>query len=105
MIDHNILGVNIDKDTIIEKCEEVKENSFASLCTVPYYVSLAAGELKQSKGKVCTVIGFPLGNTNLKAKLYETKQALADGAHEIDVVMNISAFKDKRYEYVENEIR
>jgi len=105
MIDHTILGGNIDKETIIEKCEEVKENNFASLCTVPYYVSLAAEELKQIKSKVCTVIGFPLGNTNYNAKLNETKQALKDGAQEIDMVMNISAFKDNRYEYVENEIR
>lgn len=105
MIDHTILGSNIKKEAIIKKCKEVKDNGFASICTVPYYVSLAAGKLKQSESKICTVVGFPLGNTNIKSKLNETKKVLQDGAQEIDMVMNISAFKDNKYEYVEEEIK
>lgn len=104
-IDHTILGGNINKEEIIKKCEEVRENCFASLCTVPYYVELVATELKDTDSKVCTVVGFPLGNTNKDSKIKETQNALEDGAEEIDMVMNISAFKDEKYNYVENEIR
>lgn len=103
-IDHTLLKPNVlDKD--IEKlCNEAKQYNFKSVCVNPGYVKLAHNLLTDSGVLVCTVIGFPLGATTTKAKVEETKSALADGADEIDMVINISRAKEHDYQYLEKEI-
>ncbi len=103
-VDHTILGAEIKKEEVIKKCKEVKEFNFASLCTMPHYLEVVTKELKDSTSKVCTVVGFPFGNTTTESKVNETKDAINKGATEIDMVMNISAFKDKEFDFVENDI-
>lgn len=105
MIDHTILGANITSEEVKEKCAEVRKYGFASLCTEPYFVPLVSKELEGTSGKVCTVIGFPFGNTTTIAKVEEAKKALQDGADELDMVMNISVFKDGQLDYVKEDIR
>lgn len=104
-IDHTILKADISKDDVVKVCSEAKEYGFFSVCVNPCFVSLVANELKGSDVKVTSVIGFPLGANTSKIKALETKQAIADGANEIDMVINVSALKDGDYEYVENDIR
>ncbi len=104
LIDHTLLKPDATKDSIIKLCEEAKQYNFMSVCVNPYYVRLCAEELKDSNVKVCTVIGFPLGANTTLVKVEETKQAIIDGATEIDMVINIGALKNKDYEYVKNEI-
>jgi deoxyribose-phosphate aldolase len=104
-IDHTILKADAQKHQIIEYCRQAKEHGFASVCVNPYYVSLAAEELKGSDVKVCTVIGFPLGAESGDTKAHAAKTAVKEGAHEIDMVINIGALKDGDYNYVEREIK
>lgn len=104
LIDHTLLKPDATKDSIIKLCEEAKQYNFMSVCVNPYYVRLCAEELKDSNVKVCTVIGFPLGANTTLVKVEETKQAIKDGATEIDMVINIGALKNKDYKYVKNEI-
>ena len=85
-IDHTILKPEATKEQIIQLCAEAKENHFASVCVNPYWVSVCAKELKGSDVSVCTVAGFPLGATSTVAKVEETKAAVNDGAHEVDMV-------------------
>ena len=103
-IDHTLLKPAAKKDEIIKLCNEAKDYHFASVCVNPTYVPLASKLLKGSDVKVCTVIGFPLGANLLATKISETKQALVEGADEIDMVINIGRLKDKDDEYVEKEI-
>ena len=103
-IDHTLLKPAAKRDEIIKLCNEAKEHHFASVCVNPTYVPLASKLLKGSDVKVCTVIGFPLGANLLATKISETKQALVEGADEIDMVINIGRLKDKDDEYVEKEI-
>ncbi len=77
---------------------------FASVCINPCFVKFAKNELKDSKVKVCTVIGFPLGANTLETKVFEAKDALSNGADELDMVINIGAMKDKRFEDVYHDI-
>ena len=89
----------------IEKlCDEAMDNHFASVCVLPYYVTLAKELLKESSVQVCTVIGFPLGANIREVKVYEAINAIDNGADEIDMVININALKNKDYEYVREEI-
>ncbi|MFT4147605.1 MAG: deoxyribose-phosphate aldolase [Micrococcaceae bacterium] len=90
-IDHTLLKPNATQEQIVKLCEEAKEYNFASVCVNPVWVSLAAQELEGSAVKVCTVIGFPLGATSTAAKVAETQQAIADGADEVDMVINMAA--------------
>jgi deoxyribose-phosphate aldolase len=105
MIDHTILGANITEEEVIRVCREAKENRFASVCTEPYFIPLVAKELEGSPVKVCTVIGFPLGNTSTESKVREAEQAVSEGAEELDMVINISALKSGQLEYVLNDIK
>lgn len=100
MIDHTLLKANAGKQEILKLVEEAKEHSFASVCVNPYWVKTAAEQLKDSSVKVCTVIGFPLGASAPEVKAFETAQAVADGAGEIDMVINIGALKDGEDEAV-----
>lgn len=103
--DHTLLAANATKEDIIKLCSEAKEYDFMSVCVNPYYIKTAKEILKESDVKVCTVIGFPLGQMTTEAKVFETKDAVNKGADEIDMVINVGALKDKDYEYIKNEIR
>ena len=104
MIDHTLLAPDATESQIKKICDEAKEHHFASVCVNPSWVSFCAKELTGTDSKVCTVIGFPLGATSTKSKEEELKQAIADGAEELDMVINIGKLKDHQDEYVENEI-
>ncbi|MCG3089112.1 deoxyribose-phosphate aldolase [Sporosarcina cyprini] len=92
-IDHTLLKADATKDQVATLCEEAKQYSFASVCVNPTWVETAAGLLKGSDVKVCTVIGFPLGASTSEVKAFETKDAIQKGAQEIDMVINIGALK------------
>ncbi|WP_191560779.1 deoxyribose-phosphate aldolase [Metabacillus idriensis] len=105
MIDHTALKPETTKAQIEALCAEAKEYKFASVCVNPTWVETAAALLKGTDVKVCTVIGFPLGATTVETKAFETKDAIAKGATEVDMVINIGALKDKNDELVESDIR
>ncbi|PLR68186.1 deoxyribose-phosphate aldolase [Bacillus sp. UMB0893] len=105
MIDHTALKPETTKAQIEALCAEAKEYKFASVCVNPTWVENAAALLKGTDVKVCTVIGFPLGATTVETKAFETKDAIAKGATEVDMVINIGALKDKNDELVERDIR
>jgi deoxyribose-phosphate aldolase len=81
-----------------------KKYRFAAVCLHPYFVSEASKELAGSSVNVCTVVGFPFGLQNSMVKAFETKIAVEQGADEIDVVMNVSAFREKEFSFVEEEL-
>ncbi|AID44611.1 deoxyribose-phosphate aldolase [Candidatus Arthromitus sp. SFB-mouse-Japan] len=103
--DHTILSANLTKNEIIKLCNEAKEYNFASVCVNPCYVKLCYEQLRNTDVNICTVVGFPLGSMTTESKLFETKEALKNGASEIDMVINIGKLKDKEYDYVKNEIK
>ncbi|MFD1203866.1 MULTISPECIES: deoxyribose-phosphate aldolase [Sporosarcina] len=103
-IDHTLLKPEATKDQIIALCEEAKKYSFASVCVNPTWVKNAAEQLKGSDVKVCTVIGFPLGANTPEVKAFETKDAIENGAQEIDMVINIGALKSGDDEIVQQDI-
>lgn len=92
-IDHTILKPETTQKQVEKILSEAKEYDFASVCVNPTWVSLAAESLKDSDVKVCTVIGFPLGANTSAVKAFETKDAIANGADEIDMVINVGALK------------
>jgi deoxyribose-phosphate aldolase len=104
-IDHTALKAATPIEEIQKLCKEAAEYKFASVCVNPYYVPLCKKLLTGSGVKVCTVIGFPLGATTKEAKAAEARKAVADGADEVDMVLNVSAMKSKDYKYVEEDIR
>ena len=104
MIDHTLLKADAPKDQILTLCNEAKEYDFASVCVNSGWVSLCKELLEGSDVKVCTVVGFPLGAMSTAAKAFEAKQAVADGADEIDMVLNIGALKDGNDELVQKDI-
>ncbi len=104
-IDHTLLRTDAGGHEIIKLCNEAIQNNFASVCVNPTNIALAKKILSNSKVKVCAVIGFPLGaNTNI-IKVMEAKDAIEKGADELDVVINIAALKDNKYQYVLNELQ
>lgn len=105
MIDHTLLKPTATEAQIHLLCNEAKTNNFASVCVNPSYVSLCASLLKGSETKVCTVIGFPLGATSTQSKEEETRIAIADGAEEVDMVIQIGALIENRLDYVLNDIK
>ncbi|KON70116.1 deoxyribose-phosphate aldolase [Peribacillus butanolivorans] len=105
LIDHTLLKADATKEQIRVLCEEAREYNFASVCVNPTWVKYASELLEGSEVKVCTVIGFPLGATTPETKAFETKDAISNGAHEVDMVINIGALKDKDNELVERDIR
>ena len=105
MIDHTILKATTTKEDVVKICNEAKEYGFFSVCINPANIELAKEELKGSDVKVCTVIGFPLGANTSAVKAFETKDAIAKGADEVDMVINIGALKDKNYELVYEDIK
>lgn len=105
MIDHTVLKAFSTREDVIKVCNEAKEYEFFSVCINPTHIELAKKELEGSNVKVCTVIGFPLGANTSEVKAFETKDAIAKGAHEVDMVINIGALKDKNYDLVYNDIK
>ncbi len=104
-IDHTILKPDTKESDIIKLCAEAREYNFASVCISPSYVALAAKELAGSSVDVCTVVGFPSGAHLPQIKAMETRQAIRDGAREIDMVINIGALKSGNDELVYKDIR
>ena len=92
-IDHTTLNADATKEAVIKVIDEAKKYEFASVCLEPCWVSLAAERLKDSNVKVCTVIGFPLGANTKTVKAFEAKEAVENGADEVDMVLNIGALK------------
>lgn len=104
MIDHTLLKADASKEQVITLCKEAKEYDFASVCVNTGRVALCKELLAESDVKVCTVVGFPLGAMSQAAKAFETSQAVADGADEIDMVMNIGLLKDGNEAAVQKDI-
>ncbi|MFW6006448.1 MAG: deoxyribose-phosphate aldolase [Bacillota bacterium] len=105
MIDHTNLNPAGTVADIKRLCEEALEFDFASVCVLPVFVPLSSRLLEDSSVKVTTVVGFPLGGNTAETKSFETKNAIKNGAQEIDMVMSISAFKSEAYDMVESDIR
>ena len=103
LVDHTLLKVNATWPQIRVLCDDAIAFHTASVCIPPCFVKQAR-EYVKDRMKVCTVIGFPNGYEATAVKVFETKQAVADGADEIDMVINIGALKEGRYDYVEDEI-
>ncbi len=103
-IDHTLLKADATLNAIEKLCKEAAEYRFASVCINPAYVTKANELLKDSDVKVCTVIGFPLGANVTDVKIYEAKNALAEGATELDYVLNISDVKNGEFDRVQTEM-
>ena len=99
-IDHTLLKPEATKEQITKLCQEARQYDFASVCVNTCYVPLAKQLLAGSDVKVCCVVGFPLGAMDTVSKAFEAKTAVANGAQEVDMVINIGALKDKDYDYV-----
>lgn len=104
-IDHTLLKPESTQEQIKQLTDEAKTYHFASVCVNPTWVAYAKEQLKDSDVKVCTVIGFPLGATTSQTKAFETQDAIANGADEVDMVINIGKLKSKQYDEVEDDIR
>ena len=104
-IDHTILKPEATENEIRALCGEAKKYEFASVCVNPSFVPLCSELLKGTVVKVCTVIGFPLGATTTEVKRFEAEQAINNGAHEIDMVLNVGHLKQGDYEYVFNDVK
>ncbi len=104
MIDHTNLNAYAQKKDIERLAEEARKHGFYSVCVNPVNVRLAAELLKGEDIKVCSVVGFPLGQNTLEIKIRETERAIEDGAEEIDMVINIGKLKDREFDYVGSEI-
>ena len=99
-IDHTALKAETSMKQIEKLCAEAKEFDFFSVCVNSYYVKKAASLLNGSNVKVCTVVGFPLGASTMETKRFEAMKAMAEGAREIDMVINVSAIKSLEWQYV-----
>ncbi|MBI5034428.1 MAG: deoxyribose-phosphate aldolase [Chloroflexi bacterium] len=104
-IDHTLLKPEATPTEIEKLCNEAKEYHFAAVCVNPPYVKQCAQILRGTDVDVAAVVGFPLGAHTTETKVFETKQAVADGAKEIDMVINIGALKAKQYDLVRNDIK
>lgn len=104
-IDHTLLKADARKEDVIKICKEAREYKFKSVCVNSSFAKLVKRELEGSDVDLTVVVGFPLGAMSTEAKVFETKDAINNGADEIDMVINISALKDKDYNYLEEEIR
>ena len=104
-IDHTLLKPESTTTQILKLCEEARKYDFASVCVNPTHIALCSKALQGSTVKVCTVIGFPLGANTSATKAFETKDAIANGAQEIDMVLNIGALIEGNYELVKQDIK
>ena len=104
LIDHTLLKADATQPMIEKLVAEAKEYDFASVCVNPYWVPLCAKLLAGTDVKVCTVIGFPLGASRTATKVFETEDAIANGATEVDMVINIGALKNNQLDVVKKDI-
>ena len=102
--DHTILKPSASEDEVRAVCKEALYYNFASVCVNQYRTSLVKSLLEGTDVKVCTVVGFPLGAVCTQVKVFETLEAIKDGADEIDMAINVGALKDKNYKYVRRDI-
>ena len=102
-VDHTLLKQTATMKDIEKICDDAIANNTASVCIPPVYVKQAKDYVK-GKMKICTVIGFPNGYNTTSTKVFETAQAVKDGADEIDMVINIGKVKENNYEYISNKI-
>lgn len=105
LFDHTILKADATREMVEKVCREAREHHFMSVCVNSYYTGFVADELQGSEVKVCTVVGFPLGQMSTKAKAAEAGIAVEDGADEIDMVINVGALKDGDDAVVFEDIR
>ena len=105
MIDHSLLHPTLTDQELVEGCQLARRHAVASVCIKPYAVSLAKEILAGSDVRVGTVVGFPHGNSRIDVKLKEAEAALADGAVELDMVVNIGKVLSRDWPYVSDEIR
>ncbi|MBI4907762.1 MAG: deoxyribose-phosphate aldolase [Acidobacteria bacterium] len=105
MIDHTVLKPEATRDEIVKLCAEARQYNFASVCVNPYWVPLAASELKGSKVLVCTVVGFPLGANPTAIKVAEATDAVHHGAQEVDMVINVGALRSGDYDAVKHDVQ
>ncbi|MDY6364605.1 MAG: deoxyribose-phosphate aldolase [Cyanobacteriota bacterium] len=104
-IEHTLLKQDASKADLLRIFDEAKKYDFLGVCINPCYVKLAKENLKDANVKVVTVIGFPLGANKTETKVFETKEAVKDGADEIDMVINVTKLKDDEKDFVVNEIK
>jgi deoxyribose-phosphate aldolase len=102
--DHTLLKADCTRKDILALCQEAKDHQFAAVCVPPYYVNLAANELDDTRVKVATVIGFPMGYAATAGKVEEIKRAVNDGADELDVVLNLAALKNGDWNFVQSDL-
>ncbi len=103
--DHTNVYDDATEDDIKQLCEEAKKYNFYAVCVMPKYVKLVSDLLKKSKVKVCSVVSFPDGKNKTEEKIVEAKNAISDGAEEIDMVMNYEKLKQGNYDYAEQDIK
>ncbi len=103
-IDHTLLKPDATEEQIHRLCNEAKDFHFAAVCVNPTWVKLCAELLKETNVKICTVVGFPLGANTSETKAEEARQAVANGASEIDMVINIGAMKSGKFRLVREDI-
>ncbi len=104
LIDHTLLKPDATKDNIMRLCREAINYGFFSVCVNPSYVSLVTSILRDTKVKVCSVVGFPLGASTPDVKAFEAERVIRDGANEIDMVINLGALKSGDSELVKRDI-
>ncbi len=104
LIDHTLLKPDATREQIEQLCREAREHGFATVCVNPVWVHLCSDLLHGCGTRVCTVAGFPLGATPPEVKAYEAARAVADGACEVDMVINVGALKSADYRLVEHDI-
>jgi len=104
-IDHTLLKPEATRAEIDKLLEEAIEHEFAAVCVNPYWVTYCRDQVKETNVQVCTVIGFPLGATTTETKVFEAKQAVANGASEVDMVINIGELKANQDDFVQEDIR
>lgn len=104
-IEHTLLKQDAKLEDFIKLFNEAKAHKFLGVCINPAYVKLAKENLKDNDVKVVTVIGFPLGANRSDVKAFEASKAVEDGADEIDMVINVTAIKNKDYDFVVNDIK
>jgi deoxyribose-phosphate aldolase len=103
-IDHTLLKPDASQEQVEKLCREAREHGFATVCINPFWVRLCATLLAGSETAVCTVAGFPLGATPPEVKAYEAARAVADGAAEVDMVMNVGALKSRDHRLVARDV-
>ncbi len=104
-MDHTVLKPETGRETVARFCDEARQYGFAAVCVNPCWVAFARERLAGTAVKVATVIGFPLGASTSLVKAFEARDAIAAGAHELDMVINVGALKDRQDDLVARDIR